>query len=87
MVGWPAKGISAMLVKMSMEMVVEGVDCSCRKTISERLNSLAMDCFWDWVRVVDSSAGTRIMATGLPAYRVEVKTSRVVKDNFISERN
>lgn len=48
MVGWPAKGTSAMEVKMSifssLLVVVPSVG-RCKKTISERLNSEAMDCF------------------------------------------
>lgn len=36
----------------------------CRKTISERLNSDAMDCFWACVKVMEE--GTWTTATGLP---------------------
>jgi hypothetical protein len=45
--------------------------------VSERLNSMAMVCFWDWVRVV--SEGISHTARGLPVNFLVVKTSRVVK--------
>ena len=66
MVGWPANGTSASEVKMSMWRSVEGEAGSCRKTISERLNSEAMDCFCCWVSESLASAGTEMMATGFP---------------------
>lgn len=76
--GWPAKGTSAREVKISMVREGEVVPSAgrCRKTISERLNSADMCSFWACVRGVPE--GTWITARGLPAYRVEVKTSRVV---------
>ncbi len=45
-VGCPANGTSVREVKMSMVRVLEGWVGMCRKTISERLNSEAIDCFW-----------------------------------------
>lgn len=66
-VGWPAKGISAREVKMSI-FLSDGLSPSgrWRNTVSDKLNSEAMDCFWVWVRDVDRVDGTRIMARGLP---------------------
>jgi hypothetical protein len=46
------------------------------KTDSLRLNSRAMSCSWVCERETDE--GTRMMARGLPAKGVEVKTSRVM---------
>ena len=80
MVGWPAKGISATEVKISIGIIVgsSGLE-GWRKTVSERLNSLAMACFWVWVRVGEVEEGMRTIARGLPVYLVEVNTSRVRK--------
>lgn len=65
--GWPAKGTSAFEVKMSIFRKVEdGDEGRSRKTISERLNSEAMDCFCICVRGGLRVAGTCIMATGFP---------------------
>jgi hypothetical protein len=85
MVGWPAKGISAAEVKISIFRSVGAVPiCGrWRKTVSERLNSAEMACFCDCVRDSDSDAGTWTMATGFPAYRVLVNTSRVVNESCI----
>lgn len=68
MVGWPAKGISAREVKMSI-FLSDGLVPSSgrwRNTVSDKLNSEAMDCFWVWVREIDRVEGTRIMARELP---------------------
>jgi hypothetical protein len=49
MVGWPANGSSTLGVKISMVRLVvvsESPGGRCRNTVSERLNSAAMDCFW-----------------------------------------
>lgn len=65
--GWPAKGTSAWEVKMSMCRSGEvGSVGRCRKTISERLNSEAIDCFCVCVRVFLADAGTGMIATGFP---------------------
>lgn len=48
------------------------------KTISERLNSIAMDCFCACVSWDLNPEGTWTIAKGFPAYGVLVKTSRVV---------
>ena len=68
MVGWPANGTSAWWVKMSIFLSVGAVPSSgrCRKTISERLNSEAIDCFCAFVRLGEMEAGTWTMATGFP---------------------
>jgi len=51
---------------MSIFLIVDGEEGRWRKTISERLNSEAMDCFWVCVSAGEMVAGTWIMATGLP---------------------
>lgn len=65
MVGWPAKGISQSVVKMSMVLLVLS-RTGCTKILSDRLNSRAMVCFWLWVRALDSSSGRKTTASGLP---------------------
>lgn len=69
-VGCPANGNSSSGVKMSIlysGCSDEGLgDAGWRNTVSERLNSFAMSCFWVWVRVVDKWEGRRIRARGLP---------------------
>ena len=58
-VGWPAKGISATEVKMSIGTVVGSSEAGeWRKTVSERLNSLAMACFRAWVKRGEGEEGT-----------------------------
>ena len=50
-VGWPANDISAIGVKMSIGIIVGSSEVGgWRKTVSERLNSLAMACFRAWVK-------------------------------------
>lgn len=65
MVGWPAKGISQSVVKMSMVRFVASVT-GCTKMLSERLNSCARVCFWRWVRAWAGSSGRKTTASGLP---------------------
>ena len=67
-VGCPAKGTSAMEVNMSMvRSVLAESEGRCKKTISERLNSVAMACFWACVRADFKEAGTCTTARGFPA--------------------
>lgn len=85
-VGCPAKGISALDVKISTTNsfgFASGDTGRWRKTTSERLNSLAIRSFWTWERVV--RVGGRITARALPRYRVRVKTSRFVNGICISD--
>lgn len=85
MVGWPAKGSSVSVAKMSMRRSPGGEsDAAWRKTVSERLNSRAMSCFWACVRgvevvVVVVEGGRRTIARGFPEKGDEVKTSVVMK--------
>ena len=71
--GWPAKGISALgmnismvnsLVRLSSE-AGEG-EARWRKMISERLNSAAIFCFLVCVRRASEGAETEMTARGLP---------------------
>ena len=52
-----------------------GSSMSWTKTVSERLNSLAMACFWGVERA--TLGGIVTTARGLPRKGVEVKTSRM----------
>lgn len=50
-------------------------------TVSERLNSLVIVCFWDWDR--ETPGGMWTIARGFPRNLVVVKTSRVTKSSSI----
>lgn len=65
MVGWPAKGISQSVVKMSMVRLLFS-RTGWTKIVSDRLNSRAMVCFWLCVRAIGSSSGRKTTASGLP---------------------
>lgn len=49
--------------------------------VSERLNSRVRMCFWCWVSWW--SSGRKTTASGLPLKGLVVKTSRVMKDNWV----
>lgn len=83
MVGWPANGISALEVKISIWTWLELAGGSWRNTTSDRLNSDAIRCFCSWVRDGREVWGTGMMASGFPSYLVLVKTSTVVNESFI----
>ncbi len=73
MVGWPAKGISAVGKKMRTRAVWAGSCGGITKIVSDRLNSRAMVCICAGVSAPASST----TASGLPAKGVSVKTSSV----------
>lgn len=67
MVGWPAKGSSVSVMNMSTIRSEEGEsDAEWIKTVSERLNSRAMSCFWACERMESRAAGRKTMARGFP---------------------
>ena len=81
MVGWPAKGISSAVVKMSI-VREDGDDLlvGWMKMVSERLNSRAISCFCSWVMgEEEGESGRKTTPKGLPEYGWVVKTSRVAK--------
>lgn len=78
MVGCPAKGTSALVVKMSISIFFEDSSFPWRrKTVSDRLNSLAIA----YLRVCSSVRwlGICTIANGFPLNLVSVKTSSVAK--------
>lgn len=73
----------ALIVKMSYSARVSSGETSWRKTVSERLNSAAMACFWASVRATFKDRGTLTTARGFPCRGVVVKTSRMEYESFI----
>src|SRR2546423_14652797 len=55
----------------------------CTKTVSERLNSRAMDC----IAAVSRPSGSSTTASGLPAKRLSVNTSSVTKRRRMGSSN
>ena len=77
--GWPAKGISALGVKMRTWAVCAGSFGGSTKVVSARLNSAAMACICSVVRPSASSTTAR----GLPPNLRSVKTSTVWNERFM----
>src|SRR3954465_7492921 len=74
-VGWPAKGSSFAGVKMRSLARCDLFSGGCTNTVSDRLNSRAIDC----IAAVSRPSGSSTTASGLPAKRFSVNTSSVTK--------
>ena len=80
--GWPAKGISDVRLKMRTRAVFAGSAGGSTKVVSLRLNSAASDCMSASLRPRASGK----TASGLPPKRRSVKTSTVTKEKVAHPR-